>query len=377
DYTPNDIKSDLDNDQFKLYDLIWKRCVASQVNNAIIDQVSIIISNEDDKIRAKAVGSSIEFDGFYKLYREGLDDVKDEEDKLLPKVSIGEYLEFKDLKLDQHFTEAPPRFSEASLIKKLEELGIGRPSTYASIISVIQDRNYVKLDKKRFHPEERGRLVTAFLVSFFKQYVEYDFTASLEEQLDQVSSGCMYWKDLLKNFWSKFYDYSVEIKNLDPLKVTEAITDLLHNHFFPDGNKNCPLCKEGNLSIKLGKWGVFAACSAYPDCKFTRTIGDENKEETDNVIENDIIGIDDSGMNIYLRKGPYGHYLQLGEIEGKKKPRRSQIPNFIEITDISIEKAKKLLSLPKNLGTNPDTIQEVILGIGRFGPYLLHDKKYT
>ena len=388
EFTPDKIKKSLDKDLFRLYELIWKRTVACQMENAILDVMSIEILSHDGIATARASGSTLKFDGFYKLYREGLDDQEDEEDKLLPQVKVGEELAVKKITPAQHFTEPPPRFSEASLVKKLEELGIGRPSTYANIISVLQEREYVRLEKKRFIPEERGRLVTAFLISFFKNYIEYDFTAHLEDELDRVSEGKLEWKLMLKNFWQDFEINVQETAQQQPSVILEAINELLEHHFFPDSKNNpdcrkCPSCQQGKLSIKLGKFGAFYACSAYPECNYTKPIGDSASNVSENNSESqehkELVGIDPtSGQPILLKKGPYGFYVQLGEpVTPKDKPKRSTIPSFIDPLKIELEQAILLLSLPREIGIHPETQKHINVGIGKFGPYLLHNGKYT
>jgi DNA topoisomerase-1 len=380
---PSKVKQYLDDKQYKLYELIWKRSVACQMENAVIDQGIAIIDSINGDIKFRATGSRIKFDGFYKLYKEGLDDEAEEEHSLLPFMQIGETLNVKKLEPNQHFTEAPPRYSEASLIKKLEELGIGRPSTYAPIISVLQEREYVKIDNKRLVPEERGRLVTAFLISFFTQYVEYDFTANLENQLDDISSGHLEWREMLSQFWQKFYSNVESVKELEITKVLDALNEVLKDHLFPmtkDGSDpaQCPACK-GDLSLKLGKFGAFISCSNYPECKYTRQIGDSDSEGETNILEDSkILGkFPATEDNILLKKGPYGFYLQLGEDEKGKKPKRVTIPKGSSIESITLDKAISLLSLPREIGVHPSTGKVVKASIGPYGPYLLHDSKFT
>jgi DNA topoisomerase-1 len=388
--TPQKVASSLSKDELKLYELIWKRTVACQMESAILDMVTITIGTKDKSTTLRASGSTLSFDGFYKLYREGLDDEEDEEHKLLPQVHKGDALDAENITPHQHFTEPPPRYSEASLVKKMEELGIGRPSTYSAIISVLQDREYVKLEKKRFIPEDRGRLVTAFLTSFFKKYVEYDFTAQLEDQLDNVSAGELDWKKLLRDFWNDFYQSTEEAKEKDFNEILEAIDKLLEHHIFPprtDGkdSRECPLCSTGRLSLKLGKFGAFVACSSYPDCKYTRQIGSSEASGDEEVTENPTsdtkeLGIDKaSGLTVTIRKGPYGYYFQLGEADkgrGKEKPKRISIPASLDIEKVDLQTAIGYLSLPREIGMHPETGKPISAGIGKFGPYLLHDGKY-
>lgn len=390
EYFPEKVRPFLEQDQYRLYELIWKRMIASQMENVVLDQVAIVIETPDHYAALRATGSTIRFEGFYALYREGKDEEEDDEQKILPVVNIGEVLSLVAVKPAQHFTEPPPRYTEASLVKKMEELGIGRPSTYASIISVLQDRNYVKLDKKRFIPEERGRLVTAFLVSFFKRYVEYSFTADLEDRLDRVSNGEMQWKLLLKEFWSDFSVNTEEVKALDIPHILQQLDTLLERHIFPpspDGKDNrlCPTCHKGRLSLKLGKFGAFIACSDYPECRYTRQITDaaegaagENGQHTE-ISEPRILGTDEvSGLAVSLRKGPYGFYIQLGEAEkgSKTKPKRAALSAPLTPDNVTLPIALGLLSLPREIGLHPETGEMISAGTGRFGPYILHQKKF-
>ena len=336
--TPKKMETKLDSDSYKLYELIWKRTIACQMNPAILDKVSIDFMSGDKLILLRATGQVIAFDGFLKLYQESKDDDNEDEDnRILPNVENGESVKKGEIRTDQHFTTPPPRFTEASLVKKLEELGIGRPSTYATIISVLQERKYVRVEKLRFIPEDRGRIVTVFLENFFRKYVEYDFTAMLEERLDDISAGEMQWKKLLQGFWNKF------IKNVDdvkPLQITEVINridEALSYHLFPpreDGSdpRSCPDCKEGRLSVKFGKFGAFIGCSNYPTCKYTKPLTDFKEEEAADTPrqpspEDKILG-EMNTQKIYLKKGPYGFYLQLGEdaTATTEKPKRAALP---------------------------------------------------
>jgi len=382
--TPKKLETQLDSDGHKLYELIWKRTVACQMNPAILDKVVIDAQSTDNKILLRANGQVIRFDGFLKLYQESRDDADDnEENTILPNVEEGEAVTKDTIKPAQHFTAPPPRFTEASLVKKLEELGIGRPSTYANIIAVLQERKYVKVEKLRFIPEDRGRIVTVFLENFFKKYVEYDFTAQMEEYLDDISGGQMQWKKLLAGFWSKF------IKNVDavkPLQLTEVISKIdeaLSAHLFPpraDGSdpRICPECGKGRLSIKFGKFGAFLGCSNYPDCKYTKPLTDTKEEEQEAANdsarklasgEDRIVGQLD-GKDIYLKKGPYGYYVQLGNPAGNtEKPKRASLPKFVKPEEITLEQAKTLLSLPRQLGKN------IEVNIGKFGQYIKQGTK--
>jgi DNA topoisomerase-1 len=385
--TPKELEGKIDKDYHKLYDLIWKRTVACQMTPVEIDIVVANISSLNSKYLARSTGSTIAFDGFYKVYKENSDDQNDENHNMLPSLKDDEKLELLSSDPAQHFTEPPPRYGEASLIKKLEELGIGRPSTYTSLISVIQDRNYVKLEKKRFYPDDRGRILSAFLTSYFSKYVEYNFTASLEDDLDKVASNEMGWKDLLKNFWEDF-NKTIEITGqCDSRSIIDSVEKSLEYHLFPKQENNvdsrkCPSCSSGTLGLKLGKFGAFLACSTYPDCKYTKQIidqeevgkeeNDEDKAKSDNIV----LGHENE-MEITLRKGPYGPYVQKGEQSGKVKPKRVSIPPFLKDAEIDIILATKLLSLPISLGNNPETGKEIKIGIGKFGPYLHYDEKFT
>ncbi|ACP53351.1 DNA topoisomerase I [Rickettsia africae ESF-5] len=377
-YTPDSLKEKLDKDYYKLYELIWKRTIACQMENVIMDLVVANLASENKEYLAKANGSTIAFDGFYKVYRESIDDEAEEENKMLPPLKEQEPLKTKEVIPNQHFTEPPPRYSEASLVKKLEELGIGRPSTYASILSVLQDRKYVALEKKRFIPEELGRLVTVFLVGFFKKYVEYDFTAGLENELDAIAAGKLEWKAALNNFWSGF---NHNIESVNEQKITEIISYVqkaLDYHLFGENkeSKICPSCNTGELSLKLGKFGAFLACSNYPECTFRKSIvsgNDNNENEGEPATmpnENKVLGTDKDGVEIYLKKGPYGPYIQLGKQEGKVKPKRSPVPASLNQNDITLDIALKLLSLPLKIGIHKDSDEEIMIGYGKFGPYI-------
>ncbi len=374
--TPKKMETKLDSDSHKLYELIWKRTVACQMNPAVLDKVTIDSISADKQIILRANGQVINFDGFLKLYQESKDDSEeDDENRILPNVEEGENVNKGEITTDQHFTTPPPRFTEASLVKKLEELGIGRPSTYATIISVLQERKYVRVEKLRFIPEDRGRIVTVFLENFFKKYVEYDFTAQLEEYLDDISAGEMEWKKLLGGFWAKFIK---TVESVQPLQITEVINKIdeaLSFHLFPpreDGSdpRVCPECGKGRLSIKLGKFGAFIGCSNYPECKYTKPLVDTADEEAADSQkpksgEDKVLG-ELNGMKIYLKKGPYGFYLQLGEdaTATTEKPKRSALPKNLSPEEITYEQAATLLSLPKQLGNG------IEVNIGKFGPYI-------
>jgi len=384
---PKDVVQYLDDDQKKLYELIWKRTVACQMEPVVLDQVAVDIAQAEHTQVLRATGSIISFDGHYRVYLEGRDDEKngDDDDRILPDMKEGQAVTLKSVTPEQHFTQPPPRFSEASLVKNLEELGIGRPSTYASIISVLQDRNYVMLDKRRFVPEDRGRLVTSFLASFFERYVEYSFTADLEEKLDDISGGRIAWKTVLEDFWKNFSGAVADIKELRVREVLDTLNDLLGDHFFPapedgshDGRK-CPQCDDGRVSLKLGKFGAFIGCSNYPECRYTRPLttpqgGDDSEAAAELDKGPKVLGTDpDTGEEITLRKGPYGIYVQRGEAdpEDKKfKPRRSSVPKGELAGSVTLERAQGLLLLPRKIGPHPEDQQMIQAGLGRFGPYL-------
>lgn len=387
--TPQDVAAYLDKDQLGLYELIWKRTVASQMESAVLDQVTVDIASADKTVQLRATGSVVKFNGFLTLYDEGKDENGEDEEgnAILPDVTQDEGLERRDVIPEQHFTEPPPRYSEASLVKKLEELGIGRPSTYASIIEVLQRRNYVKIDRKRFIPEDRGRIVTAFLQTYFPRYVEYNFTAHLEDELDEISDGKIDWRQVLREFWKAFAAAVGETKDLRVSEVLDKLDEELGPHFFPandNGGKSprdCPSCANGRLGLKLGKFGAFIGCSNYPDCRFTRKLGIVDPEADAasgaNLDGPKVLGTDPAtGKVVTLRNGPYGLYVQLGEAEGKEKPKRQSLLKGMTPDDVTLEKALLLLALPRELGPHPEDGQPVLAGVGRFGPYVKHTTKY-
>src|SRR5689334_1914930 len=375
---PADVARHLDRDQLRLYELIWKRTVASQMASTLLEQVAIDITDAAGRLRLRANGSVILFDGFLTLYQEDRDDTADEEGEggRLPAMRKAERLARGEVTPSQHFTQPPPRYTEASLVKKLEELGIGRPSTYASIIQVLQDRDYVRLEKRRFVPEDRGRLVTAFLTNFFERYVEYNFTADLENQLDDVSGGRIDWKEVLRNFWRDFSAAVDGTKELTISQVLTALDEALGRHFFPDDGSGhdprlCPGCGSGRLSLKLGKFGAFIGCSNYPNCRFTRPLAIET--DADAAPPETALGTEPvSGLAITLKKGPYGHYVQLGEGNDEFKPKRVALPRSLKPAEIDLETALRLLALPRELGRHPETGDQIVAGIGRFGAYIKH-----
>jgi DNA topoisomerase-1 len=384
--TPDSVSRFLSPDQRRLYELIWKRAVASQMQSAELDQVSVDVS-DGKGTTLRATGSTVAFDGFLKLYREDTDDAADEDEgRMLPPMAERDPLRLGEVTATQHFTQPPPRYSEASLVKKLEELGIGRPSTYASILSVLQDRKYVRLEKRRFIPEDRGRLVTAFLISFFEHYVDTGFTASMEEKLDDIAGGTVEWRAMLRAFWEEFSHAVDQTKDLKISDVIAALDEDLGPHFFPqreDGSdpRACPACGNGRLGLKLGRYGSFIGCSNYPNCQYTRRLAIESGDDQGETLKEGmrLLGQHpETGEEITVRRGPYGLYVQQGENGeektrgGKKapKPRRTALPRGMDGEQLTLEQAVGLLSLPRDIGRHPETGEVIQVGIGRFGPYV-------
>jgi len=381
--TPESVGRYLDDDAAKLYKLIWQRTLASQASSAEIERTSaeIDVAGRDGKPYAvRATGSVIRFDGFLKIYEEGVDDAVGE-DGALPALNKGDALDPRTIEAKQHFTEPPPRYSEATLIKKMEELGIGRPSTYATTLNVLREREYVRIDKKRLVPEDKGRLVTAFLESFFSRYVEYDFTADLEEKLDLISAGKLEWKDVLRDFWRDFIGAVNDIGDLRITQVLDALNDLLGPHIFPDVGEGgdpraCPSCGAGRLSLKVGKFGAFIGCSNYPDCRYTRQLAETGDKAA--LAEGKVLGTDpETGLEVSVRTGRFGPYVQLGEADGGEKPKRGSIPKGTDPENIDLDRALALLSLPREVGIHPETGKPITAGYGRYGPYVQHDGKYA
>ncbi|MFI4997278.1 MAG: type I DNA topoisomerase [Hyphomicrobiales bacterium] len=381
----------LEPEQAKLYELIWVRAVASQMESAILERTTADITAlaGSRRLDLRATGQVVNFDGFLKLYQEGRDEEpEDEENRRLPPMNAGDPLAREKIDIAQHFTEPPPRFSEASLIKRMEELGIGRPSTYASILAVLQDREYVTLEKKRLVAADKGRIVTAFLENFFKRYVEYDFTASLEEDLDRISNSEIAWKEVMRRFWQDFSAAIAGTKELRTAEVLDALNKALAPHIFPDkgdgGNpRACPSCADGSLSLKLGKFGVFIGCSNYPECRFTRQLsapaGADGKGANGEAgaLANgvQVLGKDEAtGLDVTLRDGRFGPYLQLGEGE---KPKRASLPKGLSPAAVDLAKALELLSLPREVAKHPETGEPILAGIGRYGPYVQHGKTFA
>jgi DNA topoisomerase I len=397
---PNDIKKYVNSDQFKLYDLIWSRALSSQMNPAEFHRNSIVISSKDEKINFRSNGSVVKFDGFLKVYE--APETDDDAKNILPECKVNDDVNILKLKDEQHYTDPPPRYSEASLVKKMEELGIGRPSTYANIISVLSIRNYVEQINKRFHPTDRGKLISAFLEKLFTKYVDYNFTAELENQLDDITSGKVEWIKVLEEFWKDFYANINSVKEKRTREVLDLLNESLGNLIFEKNDqgvvdRKCKLCSNGELSLKNSfRGGAFIGCSNYPDCKFTRPLSKAKAAAQYNLAEPKLIGKNDSGKDIYLKNGRFGPYLQyekeieIIEVEVKKKKKKKKkkkntkednnmknvsIPKGIEIDNVDLIQAKFLCSLPKVLGQNPETGHDIILNSGRFGPYLKCENK--
>jgi DNA topoisomerase-1 len=331
----------------------------------------------------RATGSVQRFDGFLKLYQESRDDDAEDEDGRLPRIAVGDALARRSIAATQHFTEPPPRYTEATLVKKMEELGIGRPSTYAATLATLRDREYVEVDKKRLIPSDKGRIVTAFLGSFFDRYVEYDFTASLEEDLDRISNGDLEWREVLRKFWEEFNKRIAEVKELRVSEVLDALNDELAAHVFParaDGSdpRSCPNCGTGRLSLKLGKFGSFIGCSNYPECRYTRQLGNGSGEDQAEGLGGDgtkVLGTDPkTGLEVSLRVGRFGPYVQLGEGD---KPKRSSLPKGWTVESMDLDRALMLLDLPRAVGTHPESGKPIEANIGRYGPYVAHDGVYA
>lgn len=385
--TPEDVSKILDREHAALYDLIWKRAIASQMESATIEQTSanIVGKGHDGKdYMLRATGSVVRFEGFLKVYQEGRDDDGKEDAKRLPALAKGDKAGVEKLAGNQHFTEPPPRYSEASLIKKMEELGIGRPSTYTSVLTTLRDRDYVRLEKKRMIPEDKGRLVTAFLESFFTRYVGYDFTANLEELLDKISAGEIDWKTVLRDFWKDFSAQVDEIKDVRVTAVLDALNEVLGPHIFPekeDGTppRKCPACEDGQLSLKIGRYGAFIGCENYPDCKFTRQLNNGGDKDAAAVPPEGILLGEhpETGQPVTRHAGRFGPYVQLGVAEDGEKPPRSSLPKGIDPETVDLELAVKLLSLPRLVGLHPETGKEITAGLGRYGPFVLHDGTYA
>jgi len=386
---PKQVAKLIDAEQAKLYELIWTRTLACQMESAEFERTSVDILAEagSRKLDLKATGQVVTFDGFLKLYQESRDDESEDEDaRRLPPMKQGEKLAKREIKADQHFIEPPPRFSEASLVKRMEELGIGRPSTYASTLAVLKEREYIRIEKKRLHAEDKGMLVTGFLESFFSKYVEYDFTAALEEDLDKISNSEIGWKEVLRAFWKEFSAAIEGTTELERTKVIDALNETMGSHIFPakaDGSdpRGCPSCGTGRISLKLGKFGAFIGCSNYPECRFTRQLGApadgaENGEGGEGGTPGTrVLGKDPAtGEDITLRDGRFGPYVQLGEGE---KTKRQGLPKGTSPSSVDLELALKLLSLPREVAKHPTSGEPILANIGRYGPYVQHGKTYA
>ncbi|MCB1498413.1 MAG: type I DNA topoisomerase [Bauldia sp.] len=393
---PSSLAGKLEGEQARLYEMIWQRTVACQMAAAEFERTTVDIDAGDEarKVGLRATGQVERFNGFLAVYQEGRDDVpasrrseEDDDDGRLPPMAAGDALSEHGIAVEQHFTEPPPRYTEATLIKKMEELGIGRPSTYTATLSVLRDRGYVRLEKKQLIPEDKGRLVTAFLESFFERYVEYDFTADLEEKLDKISNGDISWKEVLREFWRQFSEDVAETSDLRVAEVLEALNELLGPHIFPpraDGGdpRQCPSCGNGRLSLKLGKFGSFIGCSNYPECRYTRQLAATGENGNGGEIGGDgtrVLGTDpESGLEVSLRSGRFGPYVQLGEAgEDGEKPKRASLPRGWEAATLELAEALALLNLPREVGIDPETGTPITAGIGRYGPFVQHDGTYA
>lgn len=378
----------LDSDLQRLYELIWKRMIASQMESARLDRTTVEIETPDGQTGLRATGQVVVFDGFIAAYEEGRDEkqkgAEEDEDEggRLPALTEGAKAKVEAIRTDQHFTEPPPRFSEATLVKKLEELGIGRPSTYASILTTLRDREYVRMDKNRFFPEDKGRLVTAFLEQFFAKWVEYDFTAALETQLDEVSAGDLDWKTLLRRFWQDFHAATQAAGELRTTAILDHLNEALGPHIFPDKGdgsdpRQCPVCHEGQLSLKTSRFGAFIGCSRYPECKYTRPVASPDAAEGGAESGDRELGVDPAtGQPVHLKIGRFGPYVETTPPDAEK-PKRSSLPKGWTPASMDLEKALRLLSLPRDVGPHPEDGKMITAGLGRYGPFVAHAGTYA
>ncbi|WP_336967437.1 type I DNA topoisomerase [Brevundimonas aurantiaca] len=380
----------LDSDLQRLYELIWKRMVASQMEAARLDRTTVEIETSDGQTGLRATGQVVTFDGFLAVYEEGRDekqkgaegDEGEDDTSRLPALKEGAKAKVDAIRTDQHFTEPPPRYSEATLVKKLEELGIGRPSTYASTLSTLRDREYVRVDKNRFYPEDKGRLVTAFLEQFFSKWVEYDFTAALETRLDEVSAGDLNWKVLLREFWQDFHAATQAAGELRTTAILDALNESLGAHIFPDKGdgsdpRECPLCHQGQLSLKTSRFGAFIGCSRYPDCKYTRPVASPSAEDGSAESGDRELGVDPAtGHPVQLKIGRFGPYVEIAPPDGEK-PKRSSLPKGWSPASLTLDQALRLLALPREVGVHPEDGKMITAGLGRYGPFVLHAGTYA
>ncbi len=375
--TPEKAKT-LNKSELELYTLIWRRALASQSRAAEVLQTTVLISSSCNSAQFRLSGQVVTFEGHLKIFQ---DAKKEDEEKRIPNLKEKSKVKLEKVNREQHFTEPPPRFNEASLIKRLEEEGIGRPSTYASIISKIQERNYVKKDKNRLVPEDTGRLLNFFLEAYFNKYIEYDYTAKLEENLDDISSGEKKWKEVIRSFWEELSQSVEYAMSFSITEVLDNLNEKLANYLFDDGSgkiqKKCSACNNGELGIKLSKIGAFIGCSSYPDCKYSRPLNANSENNpAELTTQEEPIGQDTNGNDIFLKNGRYGPYLEVF-YAGSDKPKRSAVPKHYTLDELTLEKARQLLKLPRNLGLHPEDQSEVIAAIGPYGPYIKHGKIYA